>query len=57
MTDVGGPAFVNEERAKQVQYSSPIDFGRTSILSGMVPANKNPFLVFGIFSVQVKFFL
>ncbi|KAG8182024.1 hypothetical protein JTE90_013955 [Oedothorax gibbosus] len=52
-TDVGGPLFMSEERARAVQYSSAIDYCKIGIMSGMVPANKNPFLVFGIFSFQV----
>ncbi|KAG8182025.1 hypothetical protein JTE90_013956 [Oedothorax gibbosus] len=53
VTDVGGPIFVSEERAQHVEFVTPIAFGKLALLSGMVNANKNPYLVFGIFSVQV----
>ncbi|GIY13532.1 hypothetical protein CDAR_36971 [Caerostris darwini] len=50
-TDLAGPIFINEQRASVVDFAFPIDFSELVIISGLVPANKNPFLIFKIFSV------
>ncbi|GFV03385.1 lig_chan-Glu_bd domain-containing protein [Trichonephila clavipes] len=48
--DVAGPLFINEARSKVVNFAFPLDFADLVIISGLIPANKYPNLIFGIFS-------
>ncbi|GFU13631.1 lig_chan-Glu_bd domain-containing protein [Nephila pilipes] len=52
-TDVAGPVFINAARASVVDFAFPLDFADLVIISGLVPANKNPYLIFRIFSITV----
>ncbi|GFR07741.1 lig_chan-Glu_bd domain-containing protein, partial [Trichonephila clavata] len=52
-TDIGGPFFIDENRGKAVRFVSPLDFSQLVLATGLVPANKHPFLIFQVFSVNV----
>ncbi|GFV48385.1 lig_chan-Glu_bd domain-containing protein [Trichonephila clavipes] len=52
-TDIAGPVFMNAARARVVDFAFPLDFSDLVIISGLTPANKNPYLIFGIFSLTV----
>ncbi|GFU13633.1 lig_chan-Glu_bd domain-containing protein [Nephila pilipes] len=52
-TDIGGPFFVDANRAQAVKFVSPLDFSQLVMATGLVPANKHPFLIFKIFSMNV----
>ncbi|KAG8182023.1 hypothetical protein JTE90_013954 [Oedothorax gibbosus] len=52
-TDLSGPFFLDEAKAKVVDYNAPLFFTQLVIVTNLVPSNKDPFLVFGIFSVHV----
>ncbi|KAG8172977.1 hypothetical protein JTE90_005363, partial [Oedothorax gibbosus] len=52
-TDISGPFIMNEERSKVVEFSEPISDTYMGILSGVVETQKNPFIIFQIFSVPV----
>ncbi|KAF8797146.1 hypothetical protein HNY73_001443 [Argiope bruennichi] len=49
VTDLAGPIFINEARAKAVDFAFPVDFSQLVIITGLVPAHKDPFLIFGVF--------
>ncbi|GBN30640.1 hypothetical protein AVEN_219576-1 [Araneus ventricosus] len=53
VTDLGGPIFINEARASVVDFAFPVDFSQLVIISGLVPAHKDPFLIFGVFSLTI----
>ncbi|KAG8182851.1 hypothetical protein JTE90_000455 [Oedothorax gibbosus] len=52
-TDISGPFKMNEERSKVVQFSEPFVDAYLGIMSGVVETQKNPFIIFQIFTVQV----
>ncbi|GBN21473.1 hypothetical protein AVEN_244199-1 [Araneus ventricosus] len=54
VTDLAGPIFINEARASVVDFAFPVDFSQLVIISGLVPAHKDPFLIFGVFSLTVR---
>ncbi|GFU13626.1 glutamate receptor U1 [Nephila pilipes] len=51
--DMAGPLFLDERRAKVINYAFPLAFADLVIISGVVPANKDPYLIFGIFSAEI----
>ncbi|PRD32718.1 UNVERIFIED_CONTAM: hypothetical protein NCL1_19631 [Trichonephila clavipes] len=52
-TDIGGPFFIDENRGRVVRFVSPLDFSQLVLATGLVPANKHPFLIFRVFSIIV----
>ncbi|XP_035219684.1 uncharacterized protein LOC118192776 [Stegodyphus dumicola] len=52
-TDISGPYFITKPRADVVAFSTPFAFSELAIVSGLVPANKDPFVIFEVFSWQV----
>ncbi|XP_055947105.1 glutamate receptor ionotropic, kainate 5-like [Argiope bruennichi] len=53
VTDLAGPIFINEARAKAVDFAFPVDFSQLVIITGLVPAHKDPFLIFGVFPLAI----
>ncbi|GBM13964.1 hypothetical protein AVEN_152390-1 [Araneus ventricosus] len=51
VTDLAGPIFINEARASVVDFAFPVDFSQLVIISVLVPAHKDPFFIFGVFSL------
>ncbi|KAG8182846.1 hypothetical protein JTE90_000450 [Oedothorax gibbosus] len=52
-TDIAGPFQISEGRSFGVEFTTPLGFSQIGIMSGMVPTNKDPFLIFSIFSMPV----
>ncbi|KAG8175285.1 hypothetical protein JTE90_006645 [Oedothorax gibbosus] len=52
-TDITGPFKMNEERSKVVQFSEPFVDLYLGIMSGVVETQKNPLIIFQIFTVQI----
>ncbi|XP_035219681.1 glutamate receptor ionotropic, delta-2-like [Stegodyphus dumicola] len=52
-TDISGPYFITEQRAMAMDFAVPIGFSELCIVSGLVRANRDPFLIFEIFSLEL----
>ncbi|GIY24223.1 hypothetical protein CEXT_571 [Caerostris extrusa] len=52
-TDISGPYFVTEDRSHAMEFTVPLAFSQLTLLSGLVSSNRDPFLIFGVFSVTV----
>ncbi|GIY13530.1 uncharacterized protein CDAR_68411 [Caerostris darwini] len=52
-TDVGGPYFVEENRGKVIRFVSPLDFSQLVLVTGLIPENTDPFMIFRVFSITV----
>ncbi|KAG8182849.1 hypothetical protein JTE90_000453 [Oedothorax gibbosus] len=49
-TDMCGPFIMNEERSKVVEFSEPISDTYMGIMSGVVETQKDPFIIFQVFT-------
>ncbi|PRD35112.1 UNVERIFIED_CONTAM: glutamate receptor [Trichonephila clavipes] len=52
-TDISGPYFIDRDRSLAVEFAVPLTFSQLTLVSGLIPSNRNPFLILGVFSLKV----